>query len=167
KEDTFVFITRNGNIKQTKISDFAPKRSYKTQSFTAIRLENEKDELVNVYEANQSKNYDVFLVSHRGYGLRYLLSEVSTYGTNAKGDKSMNLKDGDFVVGGSIFEPTEKNAQVMLVTHRGAIKKMNVADFDIISRAKRGLLVLRELKSNSHRVALMFNVMSHDEKMTL
>src|SRR5699024_5937810 len=27
KEDTFVFITRNGNIKQTKISDFAPKRS--------------------------------------------------------------------------------------------------------------------------------------------
>ena len=56
KEDTFVFITRNGNIKQTKISDFAPKRSYKTQSFTAIRLENEKDELVNVYEANQSKN---------------------------------------------------------------------------------------------------------------
>ena len=167
KEDTFVFITRNGNIKQTKISDFAPKRSYKTQSFTAIRLENEKDELVNVYEANQSKNYDVFLVSHRGYGLRYPLSEVSTYGTNAKGVKSMNLKEGDFVVAGSIFEPTEKNAQVMLVTHRGAIKKMNVADFDIISRAKRGLLVLRELKSNPHRVALMFNVMSNDEKITL
>ncbi|SHE79789.1 topoisomerase-4 subunit A [Atopostipes suicloacalis DSM 15692] len=167
KEDTFVLITRNGNIKQTKISDFAPKRSYKTQSFTAIRLEDKSDELVNVYEANHETTYDVFLVSHRGYGLRYSLAEVSTYGTNAKGVRSMNLKDGDYVISGCIFEPTEKSVQVMLVTHRGAVKKMNVIDFDIISRAKRGLLILRELKANPHRVALMFSVMSNDEKITL
>src|SRR5699024_5107448 len=141
KEDTFVLITRNGNIKQTKISDFAPKRSYRTQSFTAIRLEDENDALVNIYETKQTKDYDVFLVSHRGYGLRYPLAEVSTYGTNAKGVKSMNLKDGDYVISGSVFEPTEKSVQVMLVTHRGAVKKMNVIDFDIISRAKRGLLI--------------------------
>ena len=167
KEDTFVLMTKNGNIKQTKISDFAPKRSYKTQSYTAIRLEDQSDELVNVYEANQAKNYDVFLVSRRGYGLRYPLTEVSTYGTNAKGVKSMNLKEGDCVISGYLFETDKKSAQIMLVTHRGAVKKMNIIDFDIISRAKRGLLVLRELKANPHRVALMFNVLNNDENITL
>lgn len=167
KEDTFVLITRNGYIKQTKISDFAMKRNYRTQSSTAIRLENESDELLNVYEADPTQDYDVFLVSHRGYGLRYPLAEVSTYGANAKGVKSMNLKEGDQVVSGYIFDPEEKYAYVMLVTHRGAIKKMNLIDFDVISRAKRGLLVLRELKSNPHRVALMFNVIDGEENITL
>lgn len=167
KEDTFVLITRNGYIKQTKISDFAMKRNYRTQSSTAIRLENESDELLNVYEADPTQDYDVFLVSHRGYGLRYPLAEVSTYGANAKGVKSMNLKEGDQVVSGYIFDPEEKCAYVMLVTHRGAIKKMNLIDFDVISRAKRGLLVLRELKSNPHRVALMFNVIDGEENITL
>jgi len=167
KEDTFVLITRNGYIKQTKISDFAMKRNYRTQSSTAIRLENESDELLNVYEADPTQDYDVFLVSHRGYGLRYPLAEVSTYGANAKGVKSMNLKEGDQVVSGYIFDPEEKYAYAMLVTHRGAIKKMNLIDFDVISRAKRGLLVLRELKSNPHRVALMFNVIDGEENITL
>src|SRR5699024_3943351 len=167
KEDTFVLITRNGYIKQTKISDFAMKRNYRTQSSTAIRLENESDELLNVYEADPTQDYDVFLVSHRGYGLRYPLAEVSTYGANAKGLKSMSLKERDQVVSGYIFDPEEKCAYVMLVTHRGAIKKMNLIDFDVISRAKRGLLVLRELKSNPHRVALMFNVIDGEENITL
>lgn len=166
-EDTFVFITRNGFIKQTKVSDFAHKRNYRTQSSTAIRLEDETDELLNVYEVEQTKNYDVFLISHRGYGLRYPLAEVSTYGTNAKGVKSMNLKEGDYVVSGFVFEPSDPPAPVMIVTHRGAVKKMDLIDFDVISRAKRGLLVLRELKSNPHRVALMFGVTDNNENVTI
>lgn len=166
-EDTFVFITRNGFIKQTKVSDFAHKRNYRTQSSTAIRLEDETDELLNVYEVEQAKNYDVFLISHRGYGLRYPIAEVSTYGTNAKGVKSMNLKEGDYVVSGFVFELSDPPASVMIVTHRGAVKKMDLIDFDVISRAKRGLLVLRELKSNPHRVALMFGVTDNNENVTI
>src|SRR5690625_3613030 len=100
KEDHFVLITRNGHIKQTKISDFAHKRNYRTQSYTAIRLNDEMDELLNVYEAKDGINYDVFLVSRRGYGLRYGLDEVSVYGTNAKGVKSINLKDYEYVISG-------------------------------------------------------------------
>lgn len=166
-EDTFVFITRNGFIKQTKVSDFAHKRNYRTQSSTAIRLEDDGDELLNVYEVEQAKNYDVFLISHRGYGLRYPLSEVSTYGANAKGVKSMNLKEGDYVVSGFVFESSNSSAPVMIVTHRGSVKKMDLMDFDVISRAKRGLLVLRELKSNPHRTALMFGITDNNENITI
>ncbi|HLR92745.1 MAG TPA: DNA topoisomerase (ATP-hydrolyzing), partial [Atopostipes sp.] len=167
KEDHFVLITRNGHIKQTKISDFAHKRNYRTQSYTAIRLNDEMDELLNVYEAKDGINYDVFLVSRRGYGLRYGLDEVSVYGTNAKGVKSINLKDNDYVISGYIFDPNDKPANVMIVTHRGAVKKMDLTDFDPISRAKRGLLVLRELKANPHRMALMFAVENEEENITI
>ena len=167
KDKNFVLITKNGNIKQTNVSDFQHKRNYRTSSSIAIRLTDDTDELLNVYEVDHEKNYDVFLVSRRGYGLRYPLDEVSTFGSTAKGVKSINLKKEDYVISGVVFETDLKYANVMIVTQRGAIKKMNLIDFDPISRAKRGLLVLRELKSNPHRVALMFAVEDSNENLTI
>ena len=167
KDKNFVFITKNGNIKQTNVSDFQHKRNYRTSSSTAIRLTDETDELLNVYEVEEEKSYDVFIVSRRGYGLRYPLEEVSTFGATAKGVKSINLKKEDHVISGVVFETELKQSNVMIVTQRGAIKKMNLIDFDPISRAKRGLLVLRELKSNPHRVALMFEVEDSNENITI
>lgn len=167
ENEHFVFMTKNGYIKQTKISDFSIRRSYRTQSYTAMRLTGDDDELVNVFEVEADKAYDVFLVSRRGYGLRYPLAEVSTYGATAKGVKSINLKDEDYVVNAILIQTEAKKAYTMIVTQRGSMKKMNLLDFDVISRAKRGLLVLRELKSNPHRVALMFGVEDNQENLSI
>lgn len=167
EDQKFVFMTRQGNIKQTVVSDFKPKRNYRTSSATAIKLQDDADELLTVHQVKENGDYDVFAVSHRGYGLRYPLAEVSTYGPNAKGVRSINLKDGDYVVSGLIIDNMAKTTQVMIVTQRGAIKKMELRDFDIISRAKRGLLVLRELKSNPHRANLLIGVEEGDETISL
>lgn len=165
-DETFVFMTRKGYIKQTVVSEFAHKRNYRTSSSTAIKLAKADDELLNVHLV-KDEDFDVFLVSHRGYGLRYPLSEVSTYGPNAKGVKSINLKEGDYVVNGLLIDNEESSVHAMIVTQRGAVKKMNLSDFDVISRAKRGLLVLRELKSNPHRVALLIEVESSDDEISI
>lgn len=162
-----VFITKAGYIKQVETMDFEPKRNYKTQSSTAIKLQDDADELLNVFEVAEDQNYDVFLVSRRGYGLRYPLAEVSTYGPNAKGVKSINLKKGDQVIAGTLIDTSAKDALVMIVTQRGSVKKMNLVDFDVISRAKRGLLVLRELKAKPHRVALMFDIEDNNEDLSI
>lgn len=166
-DETFVFMTRKGYIKQTVVSDFEHKRNYRTSSSTAIKLANKDDELLSVHLVKAEDDFDVFLVSHRGYGLRYPLSEVSTYGPNAKGVKSINLKEEDTVVNGLLIDNKKINVHAMIVTQRGAIKKMNLSDFDVISRAKRGLLVLRELKANPHRVALLINVKSSDDDLSI
>jgi topoisomerase-4 subunit A len=43
---------------------------------------------------------------------------------------------------------------LFVATQRGAVKKMNIArEFDKTSRAKRGVVMLRELKTHPHRVA--------------
>lgn len=166
-QESFVFITSAGYIKKTLVADFVAKRNYRSQSSVAIALQDEHDQLVNVYHVQNEKEYDVFLVSKLGYGLRYGLEEVSTYGPNAKGLISMNLKEGDQVIGGLVAEKENPSAEVMLVTQRGSIKKMNIFDVDAISRAKRGLLVLRELKANPHRIALAIPVVEQTENLSI
>lgn len=166
-KNKFVLITKDGYIKQTSAKEFEPKRTYKSRSANAIKLKSNEDELVAVYYVQDDLKCDVFLVSHRGFGLRYPLDEVSTVGANAAGVKSMNLKKDDYVVSGLLMDPEASQSSVLLVTHRGSVKKMNLRNFDIISRAKRGLLVLRELKNNPHRVSLLIEVVDNDETITV
>ena len=40
----------------------------------------------------------------------------------------------------------------MIVTHRGSIKRMKLSEFELTSRANRGVVILRELKANPHHV---------------
>ncbi|GAA0372395.1 DNA topoisomerase IV subunit A [Alkalibacterium iburiense] len=167
EEERFVFITKDGYIKQTLASEYAPKRTYRSRSATGIKLKSKTDECLAVYKITDDKDLDVFLVTHLGFGLRYALPEVSTVGAGAIGVKSINLKKDDYVVNGIIFNPSEGHKSVMLVTHRGSVKKMNVTAIDAISRAKRGLLVLRELKNKPHRVSLVIDVNEEETEWTV
>ncbi|WP_423189344.1 DNA topoisomerase IV subunit A [Alkalibacterium sp. f15] len=162
EQQKFVFITKEGYIKQTLASGYAPKRTYRSRTATAMKLKSETDALLSVDLIDDEALYDVFLVTHLGFGLRFTLPEVSTVGANASGVKSISLKKQDYVVGGTIFNPSEGNKSVLMITNRGSVKKMNITDFDVISRAKRGLLVLRELKNKPHRMALMIDIQQLD-----
>ncbi|VDG25017.1 DNA topoisomerase IV subunit A [Lactobacillus plantarum JDM1] [Lactiplantibacillus mudanjiangensis] len=89
------------------------------------------------------------LLTQHGYGLRYDLSEVPTIGAKAVGVKSMDLRD-DLIVRAAVAADADLLA---MITQRGSFKKMKVADIPLTSRARRGVQVLRELKSNPHRIA--------------
>lgn len=156
-KNRFVFITKDGYIKQTLENEFEPKRTYKSRSATAIKLKSDEDCVQNMYYLSDKDTYDVFLASRNGYGLKYPLDEVSLVGANAAGVKSMNLKKGDYVQAGLVF-PHSEVMHAMLVTQRGSVKRMSLDSFDTISRAKRGLLILRELKNNPHRVEFLIPI---------
>lgn len=167
EKQKFVFITKEGYIKQTLASEYEPKRTYRSRSATAMKLKSAEDELLSVYLIDDESIYDVFLVTRLGFGLRYNLTEVSTVGAGARGVKSINLKKEDTVVNGILFKPSEGYKSVLMITHRGSVKRMNVTDFDVISRAKRGLLVLRELKNKPHRMALAIDIEKDDGEWTI
>ncbi|MEG0288023.1 MAG: DNA topoisomerase IV subunit A [Carnobacterium sp.] len=164
---TFTLISEEGFIKQTSAADFVVGRSYRTKSFVAMKLKTDSDAIVNVVYTEDQTGQDVFLVTHRGFGLRYPLAEVPIVGAKAGGVKSINLKDGDYVVNGILFEAEAPKTEVILVTQRGSVKKMNIHDFDSLGRAKRGLLVLRELKNNPHRVAFLLDGEKNQEYIIL
>ncbi len=43
--------------------------------------------------------------------------------------------------------------ELFIATQRGAVKKTKITEFEESARAKRGLVMVRELKSNPHQIA--------------
>ncbi|TMN23668.1 DNA topoisomerase IV subunit A [Lentibacillus cibarius] len=151
-----VFFTRNGYVKRSEM------RLYKAQRYTkaliALKLK-DNDEVVDVFQTNG--NCDVFVASNRGYGLWYHESEVSVVGQRAAGVKAIQLKEGEFVVSGQVFDDS-KEPSLVIVTQRGACKRMRLKAFEKSVRGRRGLLMLRELKSKPHRLKGLYTIDEND-----
>ncbi|MDQ0220472.1 DNA topoisomerase IV subunit A [Peribacillus cavernae] len=141
-----LFTTRNGMVKKTELLSYKAQRYSKP--LVALNLKGD-DELVDAHLTNG--HGDIFLVTNFGYALWFGEEEVGIVGARAAGVKGINLKDDDFVIGGKILDKQSVEA-IIIVTQRGAIKKMKLSEFEKSNRAKRGVVVLRELKSNPHRV---------------
>ncbi|MCF1684825.1 DNA topoisomerase IV subunit A [Tetragenococcus halophilus] len=150
----FVFMTQKGMIKQTRMDEFSPGRTYKSRAMTAMKFKDDSDELVSVYLIDSKEELDVFLASYKGMGLRYSLAEVPVVGSKASGVKAMNLKADDEVTSGMLVYSNGDNP-VIIVSQRGAIKRMLAQELTQLSRAKRGVMILRELKKNPHRIIYM------------
>ena len=151
---TVVFFTKEGLVKQTALNEFNTYRGYKTRTSNAIKLKTATDEVVAI-ELVPNQEQEIFIVTHCGFGLRYELSEVPVVGTVASGVKAINLRKDDFVAGAMVYNPEHKVVSAFLATQRGAVKRFNVLEVSMLTRAKRGLMVLRELKNNPHRVVYL------------
>ena len=145
----FLVATNDGYVKQTAFADYVPGRTYKTRASQFMKLKTDVSEVVTVKYLPSAPTGTLVLMTQHGYGLRYDLSEVPTIGAKAVGVKSMDLRD-DLIVRASIANEQDL---VALITQRGSFKEMKVADIPVTSRARRGVQVLRELKSNPHRIA--------------
>ncbi|WP_226526836.1 DNA topoisomerase IV subunit A [Metabacillus niabensis] len=147
EEPFFVtFVTKSGMVKKSELSVYKAQRYSKP--LVAVNLKGD-DILVDVYLTSGKE--DLFLVTHLGYGLWFAEEEVNIVGPRAAGVKGINLKQDDYVVSGNVLKPDTK-AFLVIATQRGAVKKMSLNDFEKSSRAKRGLIMLRELKNNPHRI---------------
>lgn len=150
-----LFFTKGGMVKKTELLQYKAQRYSKP--LVALNLKG-NDELVDVHVT--SGQQELFIATKNGYGLWFDEEEVSVVGPRAAGVKGINLKDGDEVVSGQIIDP--KNDVLVLTTQRGAVKRMNLSEFDKTSRAKRGVLMLRELKKNPHRIVAVIAASLHD-----
>ncbi|RZT22633.1 DNA topoisomerase IV subunit A [Fictibacillus sp. BK138] len=163
KEDQFlIFFTKQGMAKKTELSQYKATRYNRT--LMAVKLKGD-DEVVDVSLTNG--NQDVFITTHFGYGLWFHEEEISLVGQRAAGVKGINLKAGDHLVSGFALPENPETAQVLVATQRGAMKKMKITEFDKTSRAKRGLVMVRELKSNPHRIVGMKLVTDEEKQFVL
>ncbi|MDZ5711853.1 DNA topoisomerase IV subunit A [Jeotgalibacillus haloalkalitolerans] len=155
EKDTLVFVTKKGMVKKSELKLYHAQRTART--LVALNVKKD-DEVIAVHRTNG--NQTLMLATQFGYGLRFSEEEVSLVGQRAAGVKGINLKDGDHVVSAIIAEDQDS---LIAVTHRGAVKKMAVSEFEKGSRAKRGLIMLRELKRNPHRLVKLFKAVQHRE----
>ena len=144
-EGTYFAVTKLGQIKRVERKEFSPWRTYKSKSVKFAKLKNEDDQIITL---SPIKLDDVMLVTKNGYALRFNIEEVPVVGAKAAGVKAINLKKDD-VLATAFIANTDS---LYILTQRGALKRMAVADIPVTSRANRGLQVLRELKSKPHRI---------------
>ncbi|RSJ63781.1 DNA topoisomerase 4 subunit A [Streptococcus gordonii] len=145
EEGTYFAATKLGQIKRVERKEFSPWRTYKSKSLKFAKLKNEDDQVIALAPI---KLDDVMLVTKNGYALRFNIEEVPVIGAKAAGVKAINLKKDD-VLATAFIANTDS---LYILTQRGSLKRMAVADIPVTSRANRGLQVLRELKTKPHRV---------------
>ena len=148
---TYFAATRLGQIKRVERKEFSPWRTYRSKSVKYAKLKDDSDQIVAVAPI---KLDDVLLISKNGYALRFNIEEVPVVGAKAAGVKAMNLKADDELQSAFICN----TSSFYLLTQRGSLKRVSTEEIPATSRAKRGLQVLRELKSKPHRVFLAGSV---------
>ena len=145
EEGTYYAATRLGQIKRFERRDLTPWRSYKSKAVKYAKLKGNDDQVIRI---SPIKLDDVMLITARGYALRFNIEEVPIVGPKAAGVKAINLKEGDSLAAAFIANTDS----IYILTQRGSLKRMSTNLIPVTSRAKRGLQVLRELKSKPHRV---------------
>lgn len=140
-------VSKNGMIKRTNISDF--KVSRYSKSMTAFKLKDD-DLVVSVMDNNGE---EIFISTYNGLGLRYLISEVGLTGCKSAGVKGIGLKN-DHVVGADIFSGS--NEFVCVITEKGTGKRVRVSEFERTSRGRKGIQLIRDVKTNPYRILNTF-----------
>ncbi|MBP2058005.1 topoisomerase-4 subunit A [Lactobacillus colini] len=160
----FLIASNDGYIKQLPLKDLQPTRTYKSRAMVAMKLKQDSSIVVGVSSLNPEKDYDITLITNKAYAVRYKTSEIPTSSGRAVGVKSVNLKDEDFVVGYGVVLPEYVDLiKVGLITQRGAFKQFKLSLVNEVTRAKRGVLVLRELKTKPHRIsAIAWYAQNHE-----
>lgn len=152
--DIITIFTKNGMVKRTNVSEFKLQRY--TKEALCIKLKDD-DKVVSV---TNSKDNEVLVSTHNGYGLWYSTIEVPITGIKSSGVKSINLKD-DYVVSGTLFN--KSNEYIAVFTDKGTSKRVKLEELEKSSRARRGLLLIREVKTNPYKVLKTFVIENKEE----
>ena len=147
-EKNVVIATKNGMIKRSKLKEFKLQRYSKATSCMNLK-DNDK-----VITAFVEEDKYVFLTTDSGYGLSFDVEEIPIVGVKAAGVKAMKMKD-DFLVSVNNFD-YNKDEFISIITDKGTGKRVRLTEFEVSTRARRGLLLIREVKTNPYQILKTF-----------
>ena len=153
KNEYITMVSKNGMIKRTKLDEFRVLRYSKP--LTCMKLK-EDDMLVSV--SNSSKP-EIFITTHLGYGLRFLINEVAPTGIKSAGIKAINIKE-DYVVSANMFDDTDE--YISVITSKSTGKRVRLSEFETMSRARKGTLIIRDVKTNPYYILKTFILNNKD-----
>ncbi|AIY05375.1 DNA topoisomerase IV subunit A [Planococcus sp. PAMC 21323] len=150
-------VSKLGQVKRSALKDYQIQRYSRT-----VKTMKLKSGDAMIYAGLVTTETELFIGTKQAYGVRFPLEEVPLTGLRTGGVKGVNLKGDDEAVSAILINPQVKQ-ELVLITHRGAAKKMKLDEFESGGRAKRGVVMLRELKSNPHRVVSVIGATGKEE----
>ena len=139
-----VFVTRQGIIKRTDLSEFD---NIRKSGKIAISLK-EDDELI--YVGVTTGDDEVAIGANNGRMVRFNENEVRVMGRSASGVKGIELEDSK-VIGAEVIKPGD---QILIVTENGYGKKSEVEEYRLTHRGSKGVKALNITDKNGMMVAL-------------
>ncbi len=96
-----LFATRNGTVKKTPLKDFS---NVMARGIIAINIDKD-DELITarITDGNQV----IFLATHDGMAIRFNEQDLRPMGRPATGNRGINLRKGDYVIGAAVTPSPE------------------------------------------------------------
>lgn len=152
----FLAATTENYIKQVAFSDLLPGRTYKSRASKYCKLKSADARVMDIYYVAKDAKNLVYVFTKHSYASAFPIEEVPVVSGKAMGVKFVSLKDDDELA--SYFLASDENDKIALLTQRGSYKQMKLSEIPVTSRARRGVLTLRELKRQPHRVLLVTNV---------
>ena len=147
-DKNIIITSKEGMIKRSKLKDFKLQRYNKATSCMNLK---DNDEVISAIV----EEYDtIFLTTNTGYVLSFKTEEIPVIGVKAAGVKAMKLKD-DYLVSVNNFS-YNTHEFIGIITNKGTGKRVRLTEFELSTRTRRGIQVLREVKSNPYYVVKTF-----------
>ena len=140
----FIFITKEGLVKRTEISEF---ENIRANGKKAIILK-EQDELISVRKT--IGNNELVIGASNGRLVRFNEDEVRIMGRSSSGVKGISL-EGAIVVGAEVVE---ENSEILVVTENGYGKKTKIEEYRLTHRGSKGVKALNITEKNGNIVSL-------------
>ncbi len=100
-----LFATRNGTVKKTRLSDYS---NVMARGVIAINIDKD-DELITA-RITDGKQI-IFLATHDGQAIRFNEQDLRTMGRAATGNRGINLRKGDYVIGAAVTPSPQAREQ--------------------------------------------------------
>ena len=140
-DDTYILMaTKQGIVKKTALSEF---RNTISNGIIAINLDPD-DLLIGVQLTDG--NYDVILVSHNGYSIRFNESDARSMGRRTRGVRGIKLGEEDFVV--DMVCSADENDSLLIVTENGYGKRTGLSAYRSQKRGGVGLTAIKRSARN-------------------
>ena len=153
-KEVITIFSKMGMVKRTLLSEFKAMRYNKPIVCMKLKYD---DEIVNVTSSSES---EVFISTSNGYGLWYSAAEIPVVGLKAAGVKSIKL-DNDFVVSADLFNSSSE--YITVFTDKNTAKRIKLTEMEKSSRARKGLLLVRLVKTNPHKLLSTYITDSKDK----
>lgn len=124
-----VFITKNGILKKSSLSEYNLKRGNGAQ---AIKLD-ENDTIVSVLIL---RDENIGVLSHSGNFIMISASDIRPIGRVTRGVVGMKLNEGDYVVSARVIPKGTK--EILSISEDGSAKRTSIGEFGLTGRATKG-----------------------------
>lgn len=151
------FVTRQGTVKRTALSDF---QNVRKGGIIAINIE-ATDALVDVKLT--SGNNEVVIITREGMSIRFHEEGVRSMGRSATGVKGIELEKADAVVALAIVDP---NATLLVAGENGIGKRTEFEEYRIQSRGGKGIITMKTGEKTGAVVGAL-TVLDGDELMLI